>query len=478
MDKIRNEIDLIDKQIMDLLNKRFQLTNIIGLYKNENNLPILNQEREEEILRKADIYPNSNAIQDIYRFIFKESRFYQTQYGLIGKKIPYSLSPLIYQEFGLNTYQIIETDDFNKTMSQGHFKGVNVTIPYKSEAYKYCQELDESAIKTKVVNTIVNNKGYNTDYLALKAIFNKYHLDFTNSKVVIIGNGATSRSVKEAINVDPIFLVRTKRSDNEYLISDYEKFSDCDYLFNTTPYGTYPDLKNNPLFPLDKFKNLKLVFDVVYNPLNSPLILEAKRHNLNTMNGLELLITQAYYSYQLFFHEDVNLNEVIQKMTKNLYNLVLIGPSYSGKSTLARKLRTIFNKKLVDIDENLKAENHDLETILKTQPESIFREYEKQEVLKYANSFNNIIATGGGVVLSEEAMAALKRNSIIIFLNPSLDTLIKRIDNTRPLIKNANDLISLYQKRLPLYQKYHDLEIQDESQIVERINEYFNNQWS
>ncbi|HHU55485.1 MAG TPA: hypothetical protein GXZ48_02180 [Acholeplasmataceae bacterium] len=471
MDDIRKKIDSIDRKLMELLDERFSLTKKIGEYKNKKNQPIYNEKREKEILEKANNFKNNNAIKDIYKQIFKTSKFYQTKYGLIGRKISYSLSPLIYKEFGLNTYELIETDDFINTMEEGKFKGVNVTIPYKTEAYKYLENLDESAIKTKTVNTICNGKGYNTDYLSLKEILNRFDL----KKVIIIGNGATSRSVKEALDINPVLLVRNIRSENEYLISDYERFTDYDCIINTTPYGTYPNIEKMPLFPLDKFTKLKLVFDVIYNPLHSPLILEAKKHNINYMNGLELLVMQASISYKIFTSKEVDYKEVFSKLRKKLYNIVLIGPSYSGKSTIAKRLSQKLNKKLVDIDENLKRENKDLETILKNHPESYYRDLEKEEVIKHAYNFNQVIATGGGVVTSSEAMEALQKNSIIIFINPPLDLLISRIDNTRPLIKKPEDLINLYNSRKPLYLKYCDIEVKDEKEMMERINEYFNN---
>lgn len=478
MNNYRNQIDEIDNQLMELINERYKLTKLIGEYKQKNNIEVTNPKREEEVLRKADKYLYSDDIKALYQEMFRQNKFYQSfTYGLIGKSLPYTLSPMIYEIMGLKSYQVIETDDFNKTINKLNFKGINVTIPYKTEAFTYCQELDDSAKFTKTVNTIIGNKGYNTDYLALVDIFKR--LGINGSKITIIGNGATARSVQMALNQKVNFLVRTKKNDEEYLLNQYELLTDTEYLINTTPYGTYPQIEDKPLFPLVKFNKLKMVIDVVYNPLNSPLILEAKKYNILTMNGLELLVKQASLNYQLFTNQNIDNQEILKKLKSKLFNIVLIGLSYSGKSTIGKILAEKMDKIFIDTDQELLRHNQDLITVLNNnEPISIYRDYECLLAKKIGLQFNQVIATGGGMVLSEQTMKCLSYNSIIVHLNPSLLTLKQRFDGSRPLLKSVNDIEKMYQERMPLYEKYRMIAIEENTsieEIVEIIYAYLNN---
>jgi shikimate kinase len=98
--------------------------------------------------------------------------------------------------------------------------------------------------------------------------------------------------------------------------------------------------------------------------------------------------------------------------------------------------------------------------------------------VNFGMKFNQVIATGGGIVLSPKAMAGLSRNGIIVFLDCPIEILTSRIDNTRPLIKSKADLDKMYLERYDLYKKYSVIRITDVSNIediVEKIYEYLNN---
>lgn len=475
MDELRKKIDLIDLELMKLIDQRFEVTKEIGKFKKNNNIEVTNSNREEVVLSKADKYLYEQEIKELYLHMFKQNKAYQAfEYGLIGKELPYTLSPLIYQELGLNNYQVIETNNFLKTIKKIDFKGVNITNPYKTDAFNYCALLDDSSKITNTVNTIIGNKGYNTDYLALKKIFEDLNINSSKDKVVIIGNGATSRSVNYALGGDASFLVRHIKNKFENSLNDYKLFKDYDYIINTTPYGTSPNIQSVPLFSLEGFNNLKMVIDVVYNPFNTPIILEAKKHGIKTLNGLKLLVEQANINYGLFTGNFINKsNELISKINKKLFNIVIIGLSYSGKSTIGEKLAKKMNKEFIDTDQILKNENHDLNTLIKNNPVSLFREYEKEVVNRICIKQSCIISTGGGIVLSEEAILKLKANGLVVFINPSLNKLISRLDDSRPLLNNKDDFIKMYHERIELYHKYSDVIITGEEEL-EKIEEIIN----
>ena len=75
-----------------------------------------------------------------------------------------------------------------------------------------------------------------------------------------------------------------------------------------------------------------------------------------------------------------------------------------------------------------------------------------------------MIATGGGVILDEKNVLALKRNGVIVYLDRKIDNLIAT--DSRPLSSNVDDLKKLYAKRKPLYEKYAEITIDDNDDVA------------
>ncbi|MDD3192212.1 MAG: shikimate kinase [Bacilli bacterium] len=483
MNDNRNKIDMIDEKIMELLEERFTIVDAVGIDKQIKNLPIYDQNREEAILKKADSYLHEQAIKQVYQTIMQVSKDnQQISYGLVGKSLPHTLSPFIYKELGLLHYGIVETDDFTAFANTSKLKGFNITNPYKKTAFDWCKTKSEEAIRTNAVNCIIDNKGYNLDFLAIQSIIKTKNYPTRKWKTLIIGNGATALSMAVAFGGSIVYLVRNKKNDKEYFIEEYTQFLDADCIINTTPYGTYPQLEKDPLFPLNAFTNLKLVWDVVYNPLFSPLVKEGMKNKIPVINGLSLLIQQAIYSYQLYTNTIVDVPYQKMGMIKRkLFNIVLIGLSFSGKSTLAKRLSFLFQKRWIDFDAILASQKKDLKSVLQHGTITSYRQMEVDLAKQYGNRFSQIIAPGGGIVLSEEAMLSLKSNAVIVFLDIPIATLIKRMDDTRPLIRNKTDLEQMAEKRRPFYQKYQDITLtgeEDEKEVVKKIETYMDNQWA
>lgn len=485
MEKIkttRHLIDDLDKQIMTLLSKRFELTKEVGKVKLLNNDNIENKDRENEILNKANYFSNSDKIKKIYSCVFDLSKKDQLyEYYLIGKKIEYSYSPIIYKLLGISNYKLLEVDEF-PNLHKINFKGINVTIPYKHLAFDMCDELDEIALKSKVVNTIIksNNKiiGYNTDYDGFKYLLEYNNISVSNKKVIIIGNGATARTIKCVLKdlgaLKIINLARNPKNDFEYNFEQYIKFIDYNIIINATPYGM-KDGEISPLFPLNEFNDLEALIDVIYNPITTPLLNAVVDRDLKRVNGLIMLVAQAIKAASLFLEQDLfgKLDEVYKLVKTSTTNIVLIGMPYSGKSSLGKSLSEKLSHELIDLDKLMKFNNHDLPTILKKNTIEKFRSLEEQYALNVGKGFGKIISTGGGIIYSKKAMDMFKKNGIIVFLNTDLDTLVSRIDSSRPLIKNKNDLINLYNERINLYKQYADIIVTNENELMEKLNEYF-----
>ncbi len=411
------------------------------------------------------------------------------KYGLIGKSLPYSYSKTIHNLFGLDNYLIqeINPDSLKNYILKKDYSFINITIPYKEEVIKYLDNLDESVILTNSCNLIINkdNKliGYNTDYLAFIDIFNS--LSLSNKKVLILGTGATSRSLSCALKylgLKDIYFASTSKCDKK-TVFNYDNLSsiynDIDYIFNTTPLSTYPnELKS--LIDNNKFNKLSYVYDCVYNPLFSKLLIDASYSKIKCDNGLKLLTVQAYKTLQLAnIKINNNISNVYNKIRKDILNIVFIGMPSCGKTKIGTLISFEYNYNFVDLDDLYTRVYHiSPKDEISINKETIFREKEAHLVKEISNSIHTVISTGGGVILNKDNMINLKKNSLIFFIDRPLEDLESRQSN--PLTSNYDLLKKTYIERIDLYKKYADYIIDGKTldsaldSIKEKINEYFN----
>lgn len=153
-------------------------------------------------------------------------------------------------------------------------------------------------------------------------------------------------------------------------------------------------------------------------------------------------------------------------------NIVLIGMSGSGKTTIGKTLSIILNRKLIDIDSYIEeAQGKSISEIF-TKGEAYFREIESNAVLKISQNTNSIISTGGGIIKKEQNMIELKKNGIVIYINRGVEIILNDIDySNRPLLKNnKTNLHEMYELRYPLYKKYSDIVVINDATVEEVIN--------
>lgn len=404
-------------------------------------------------------------------------------YGLLGEKLAHSFSKEIHDALGFYKYNLIEVkqEDLDCFLKDKKFMGINVTIPYKQKVIPYLDYVDENAEKINAVNTIVNknNKlyGYNTDYMGLVNLIKHNNIEINNKKVIILGTGATSNTAYKVVkDLGAIDIKKVSRTKSLKYVNygNLNEVKDFEILINTTPSGMYPndDIKIN----LDKLDNLEWVIDVIYNPINSKLIREARKRNIKNVNGLYMLISQAVYSASLFLDKKID-NEVIDKIYQKLnlekHNIVLIGMPDSGKSTIGKEIANKLNKEFVDTDCLIEKElNCKICDYLTKDNEDEFRKIESKVIDEISFSNNKIIATGGGVIKNKDNIDKLKRNGIVLFIDRPLSLL--KPSSTRPLSKSLNDLEKLYNDRYPKYLEYADCIIKNDktiSDVIENIME-------
>jgi shikimate kinase len=161
-------------------------------------------------------------------------------------------------------------------------------------------------------------------------------------------------------------------------------------------------------------------------------------------------------------------------------NIILTGFMGTGKTEVGKELSRLLNMKLIDVDTEIeKSKNMTINEIFKQFGESRFREIETEMIRKLSEDKNCVISTGGGAVLKQENMDALRENGIVINLMATPETILKRTSNSddRPLLQVENPLDrikELLNFRRPFYEKA-DLMIDTEGktplQIAEEIIE-------
>ena len=259
-------------------------------------------------------------------------------------------------------------------------------------------------------------------------------------------------------------LFASKSKKNDVNIITYEEaitiHNDANVILNATPCGMYPN-NDDIIIDINYFNNLEAVCDVIYNPLKTQILLDAIDRGLKYANGLYMLVSQAVYASGYFLNEDINkelIDEIYNKIEFNKKNIVLIGMPSSGKSSIAKRLAAKLQKEFLDSDALIEEKiAMKIKDFLNKDNEKEFRDIETDVIKDISKKNNLVISTGGGVIKRKENMDALRKNSVIIFIDRPLNLL--QATNDRPLSSNRNDLQKLYLERYELYEKYSDIKV-------------------
>ena len=244
------------------------------------------------------------------------------EFGLLGRKLSHSYSPKIHTFFGNYKYELIEKEPENlaEFFENKDFLGINVTIPYKKDVIKYCDELSPIASKIGAVNTIVNKNGklyaHNTDYFGFSYMIKKAEIDVKNKKAIVLGSGGASVTccaVLKDLGACEVVVI-SRKGENNY--NNIGKHFDAEIIVNATPVGMYPNV-NESIIDLADFKNCEGVLDLIYNPDKTLLLKQAERLNIKFSNGLSMLIAQAKESAEWFLDKKID-NEIIEQAEKEL----------------------------------------------------------------------------------------------------------------------------------------------------------------
>jgi 3-dehydroquinate dehydratase / shikimate dehydrogenase len=257
----------------------------------------------------------ASALKDIYAIDDIDS---STQlYGVIGWPLGHSLSPHIHnpalRQSGLNArylpFPIVDLKDFALHLKR--FGGFSVTIPHKVQILNFVDVLDETVKQIGAANTVVNRDqrllAYNTDvYGTKRALSNAFQEGI--HKTTLLGTGGAARAaalVLKENNCEVIVLARDARKAQRFAgefgfasdsLSQARRYKG-DLLINATSVGMSPNIKESPL-PTDAL-DYRYVFDMVYNPLETRLIREARTKS-NVISGVEMFVAQAARQFELW----------------------------------------------------------------------------------------------------------------------------------------------------------------------------------
>lgn len=270
-------------------------------------------------------------------------------YGVIAGDSSYSISPWLhnaaFKATGMNRVfiplQVDDLDEFVARMVKPetrevelNFRGFSVTNPHKRSIMKYLDAVDETASVIGAVNTvkIENGKliGFNTDaagfILPLKELFP----DMKGANAAIFGAGGAARACifalqKEGVNVT-IFARDAKKAaalGEEFGVRSRElkteqQFDGTDILVNTTPLGTKGQSEDISILSIDQLRDVKMVYDLVYNPVETRLIKNAKAAGIPSIGGLEMVIAQGVRQFEIWTGEKAPTDVMAAAVKKKL----------------------------------------------------------------------------------------------------------------------------------------------------------------
>ena len=400
------------------------------------------------------------------------------KFGLLGRKLGHSYSPMIFDLMGGYRYDLFEREPegIEDLLKNGDFDGLNVTIPYKKEVLQYLDEIDPLALRLGAVNTIVKKNGklfgYNSDYYGFLSLVQRTRIEPPNKKVLVLGSGGASvtvRAVLEDLGAQVVLISRS--GENNY--TNLDRHRDAALIVNTTPVGMYPHNGSAPL-SLEGFTALEGVLDLIYNPARTQLLMECEKYGIPGFNGLWMLVAQAKQSAQWFLGRELPdslVSDIHQKLRDKMENIALVGMAGCGKSTLGRALAKETGKKFVDADAEVEdLAGKSIPEIFAQEGEEMFRRMETTVLAELGMQSGLVIATGGGCVTREENYPLLHQNSRIIWL----DRCPARLPTEgRPLSQKTHPA-KLYEMRKPLYKAFADATVDNNGTKGETVTEILN----
>jgi shikimate dehydrogenase len=255
--------------------------------------------------------------------------------GLLGNPVEHSLSPAIhnaaFQKLGLNfVYLAFRVEDLSAAIrglrALGNVRGLSVTIPYKVAIIPYLDEVEATAKHIGSVNTVVveNGKliGYNTDASGALRALTEAGVSVKARRVMMLGSGGAARAIAFALakesGLERLAILGIDNAERSGLVRDLQEktaasveqallneealrhmIPHTDVLIHCTPVGMHPNVEHTCV-PAGFLTSSLSVMDIVYNPLETRLLKDAKAAGCRTIHGLEMFLNQAVLQFELW----------------------------------------------------------------------------------------------------------------------------------------------------------------------------------
>ena len=273
--------------------------------------------------------------------------------GIIGFPIRHSISPAFQQaaldHLGLDaTYEAWEVKpenvgEFVNGLRSPEMAGINITVPHKEAVIPFLDEVDDWSTAAGAVNTIVNRNGkltgHNTDGPGfLRALREAGSFSPHGKNVLVLGAGGAARGVVLALIRDAVgnLTIANRTLDRAQQLSRMARDNGLDaksisleeeglaaaaasatLIVNCTTVGMShgPDVAGSPL-PPSLIPATSLVYDLVYNPLETPLLRDAARAGAGTLGGIYMLVYQGADSFKMWTGQDAPVAVMLEAATK------------------------------------------------------------------------------------------------------------------------------------------------------------------
>ena len=244
-------------------------------------------------------------------------------YGLIGYPLGHSFSRKFFTEKfateGIDAqylnFEIPSIEEFPEIIKNNPtLRGLNVTIPYKQQVMQYLDDISEEAKAIGAVNVVkcqlstvncqLHLTGYNSDVIgfveSIKPLLKPHH-----KKALILGTGGASKAIRygleKKLGMKTLFVSRSAREGMiTYEEVTAEVLKEYEVIVNCSPVGMYPHVDECPALPYEAMNENNLLYDLVYNPLETLFMKKGAAQGATVKNGLEMLHLQAIASWEFW----------------------------------------------------------------------------------------------------------------------------------------------------------------------------------
>ncbi|TWE02466.1 shikimate dehydrogenase [Neobacillus bataviensis] len=266
-------------------------------------------------------------------------------FGVLGNPIGHSMSPVMHNDL-FSLYNIdaeylpflVQEDELRDAVNGLRALGAggfNVTVPHKSSIIPFLDEVDELAASIGAVNTVVNKDGkligYNTDGLGFLKGLDAYINKIEGQKILVIGAGGAARAIyftlakEKPMQIDIANRTLEKAvqliEECPYSISSKaltlkdasSELGEYDLIIQTTMIGMEPNITEQPI-TLEYLRENSVVCEIIYNPLETRILREAKSIGATVQNGIDMFVYQG----ALAFEKWTGIFPDIQRMKENV----------------------------------------------------------------------------------------------------------------------------------------------------------------